>query len=349
MLGHADEQEHKDLQTSILSSNMDRLILTEIFYKLYSLNLSVVRIDNESFRSNPFPGIPRCGSRYIFKGLTAPDWRSSFDELNPAFDVVITSLMDADATPCMEMIIHIRTPFCEEFFDPTCDKWISDIANNVMDLALFGEVNSEWSLNLLRSTKQLSALEINFASGTLRLSHPETGMLRWPELFRLRLEGVFCDGQVLEDFFGAHKSTLRYLNLSEVHLMSGSWKDMFPIWRTQMSLKHLSLEVLTENTRPSPRVAAFGVQLPNFPKLADLGLKVQECQIPVALDALLRGFRTMNLHHALGLLGSHMFRVDLRMAWLVLAGGAVIRDGKFHLVEIEESIIDSAWNDRHVG
>lgn len=77
MLGQEDAQKQKDLQTSMLNSGLNRLILTDVFSKLSDRNLSLVRVDNESFRVKPFPRALRCDSKDIFKGATAIDWTLS--------------------------------------------------------------------------------------------------------------------------------------------------------------------------------------------------------------------------------------------------------------------------------
>ncbi|KAH7409935.1 hypothetical protein DE146DRAFT_330567 [Phaeosphaeria sp. MPI-PUGE-AT-0046c] len=335
MLGGEDEQEQKDLQTSMLNSEMDRLMLTDVFYKLSGLNLSIVRIDNESFSVDPFPNALRCGSKYIFKGATGTNWRLSQDEINPAVSAVVASISDTGSVPCIEMVIDVREPDCQDFFDPTSATWKSDVGESIVLLHLSGELDSEWALNLLRYADRLCTLEVIFAVGLFKFTHPDTGPLRWPELQQIRLDNVYCNGKELTDFFNAHNSTLLFLDLSEVHLMSGSWKDIFQIWRKKLGLVTLMIDALTETSAPATHLEPLWAQLPRFEDLPNLRISyIDRADILAMLDALLYDFRTTDFQRSSGYLGSPMYRVDFRLACAVHVGRAEIRDGTCRLLEL---------------
>lgn len=335
MLGHEDEQMNQNLQTRMLNSGTDHLMLTRIFGKLSGLNLGVVRIDNESFRVNDYPNALRCGSRYIFKGVTATSMELSQDWKNPAVSAVVTSLMEAGIFPCLEMVLNVNTATCENFFDPTDALWKTDIGERIMLLELTGELDSQWALDLLRSATGLYHLEVHFAEGLFGLSHPETGLLKWPELQTLYLHNVNCDGQDLRDLFSAHMNTLSSIYLYEVHLMSGSWKDIFPIWRKQLSLQQLTVDILTETTAPATQLKPFWVELPKIEDLPPLKTTYSSrADIVEMLDALLHDFSTTDFQHSTGYLDSPMYRVDFRLACAVHVGRAEIRDGLCHLLEL---------------
>lgn len=226
-------------------------------------------------------------------------------------------------------------PHCEQFFDPTDAAWKSDVGGSIILLQLSGELGSAWALELMSSATRMSVLEVNYAVGLFMFVSRKTGLLKWRELHTLRLHNVCYNGKNLKDFVDAHTNTLPHLDLSEVHLISGSWKDILYVLRKQLKLHSFTIDMLTETTAPTPHPKPFWNDSPRFEDLPPPKISFRtRAQIRATFKTLLHDFRTTDFQCSVGFDGSPMYRVDFRLACAVEMSWAEIRHGECHLLKL---------------
>jgi hypothetical protein len=247
-----------DLQTSMEKSGLDFLVLSAAFRKLK--NLRIVQIDEDSFcRASHLYDAVRCGRRYIMEDDTSV----SNVEINQccAFSIIFASLKDSGIAE--QITLHIQTILTTDynhytkFFDPTSAEWEHSFSGNVINVVLFGKVTSHWALDLLLLSRNLQSLQLFNCSDIINFRHPTSGLFMWIYLRLLQLDNCACRNDTLVRFLQFHKDTLTQIYMSDINLISGSWRQPLQTMETMSKLEEMCLGSLYETTRPSKDGLSF--------------------------------------------------------------------------------------------
>jgi hypothetical protein len=319
-----DNQNLIELQKSMERSEMDRLILTEVFRKLPGL--ATVHLDNAELPTGLWhTKAVRCGSRHIYVDQKEIGGTLPTTGKERVFEVVFSCLRSAALAG--RVSIGINASFRKQAVI-SLDA-INDFCQKIDFVEVAGQVTSRGSLDLLQSAPNLSSFEVFWPNDICQFSHPDAGLFVWPKLTHFRAYFTKFHGDDLVNFFNAHKTTISSLELLMPDLITGSWKMLFDVIADMPKLEKMTLQSPVESTPPSARGThrRYGVHDGNTFRLDS------KYKIHVVLHALRHDFRTTKYEDHQGPnQGAMAFYVDLRLAQAVLNGRAVIQDGKCRLV-----------------
>lgn len=112
-------------------------------------------------------------------------------------------------------------------------------------------MTSPWALDLLLLSRNLKGLQFFNCDDIINFRHPTSGLFTWVYLRQLQLDNCTCLNDTLVKFLEFHKDTLTQIYVSDINLISGSWRQPLQTMETMSKLEEMCLGSLYETTHPS--------------------------------------------------------------------------------------------------
>ena len=217
---HGDQfqqQKHKDLQSSVEQSGMDRMLLTEVFKGL--ANLTVVAAGILPWNNEPDDGAGiSCARRHLFdtEDLCGPPPDRGFSRV---YGLVLQAIQDANLQDKVDLLFDFwgaATP--DEAAGQTCidlasSAWKQNFAKRVRGIALAYNADPDWVRELFSSATNLYAVNFCGNNFTLQLPSPSVGLHSKASIRSLELANVFLSHADWIVFLRLHAETLERLTI----------------------------------------------------------------------------------------------------------------------------------------